>query len=739
MGPRTVLEAIPLQADGEKPDFTRSWMLPLLRDHVKRTELKFFFEYFLKLAIKMRSKVLALAQEKRSVESKLFEVACSQIWSLLPGFCLEPTDLLDCFKDYARTLGEVLKTDPSLRLTILSSLRRLITREENKEELAKYAKNYLPILFNLYLTEPQNKSEDQIRLPVYETCKLYLFITDKQLVTSFFEKAIERVRSAESGIFMQHASIDLCKAMVSCINEDQLQELYELSKSLLQDSNRTTKKKAYSVIREICSSESESCKDFVKANIENLRLLLSETVYGLTPATRALRLNCLEHIVSQSTENVKSSVLDIIPEAVLCTKENSVKARLAAFNLLVAIGHALLRYSPNSREGVKEYITCLLAGLAGSTHLVSATILSIGRVMYEFKDQLDSEIINIVINMMCECVKAQSREIATSALSFFKILFATVDTNALAQHVQTMVVSLTSIAEDSQRPLRFKTKEIFTRLVRKYGYEMISKMMPENYQKQLTNIRKVEARKQRRKNMNNEDSDTEIYTSKKKNDDFDDILADSDDDLLDDEVPERVQKSHRKKIQAPCLEENAENDIVDFLDPAVNKRLLTVKAKNKSRPKKQNDFLISEDGRLIIEDEDEKSKSENKEKKDEKSDILCELGASSKKNKRKYEDSDDEVDKDSISIVHKGIHRTLEPKAKRRWPGAEYKAKKAGGDVKKGKFEPYAYVPFNKQALNKRKQVKVKGQFKSFMKAAKKGAVVGMKRKAREAKRKKNH
>ncbi|GFU16949.1 RRP12-like protein, partial [Trichonephila clavipes] len=41
MGPRIVLEAIPLQFDGEKPDFPTSWMLPLLRNHVKRTELKF--------------------------------------------------------------------------------------------------------------------------------------------------------------------------------------------------------------------------------------------------------------------------------------------------------------------------------------------------------------------------------------------------------------------------------------------------------------------------------------------------------------------------------------------------------------------------------------------------------------------------------------------------------------------------------------------------------------------------
>lgn len=730
MGPRIVLEAIPLKLDGEKPDFPRSWMLPLLRDHVKRTELKFFFDYFLKFAIKIRSKVLVLEQEKRSVESKLFEVVCSQIWSLLPGFCTYPTDFVNCFKDYARTLGEVLKTDPSLRLIVLSSLRLLIKNEENKEELAKYAKNYLPILFNLYLTEPKDKAEDKVRLAIFETCKLYLSITDKQLISIFFEKAFDKVRSAESGNFIQHASIDLCKAMVSCIREEQLQELYKICKSLLQDPNRTTKKKVYSVIKEICNSESEACKDFAQENLEDLRLLLSETVYSLAPATRALRLNCLEHIVSHSSENSKSTVLNIIPEAVLCTKEDSMKARKAAYDLLVAIGHAMLRFSSNSKEGVEEYITCLLAGLVGSSHFISASILSIGRVMYEFKDQMNPDTINKLINIMCEFVKAESREIAKSALTFFKILFRAMDTNILAQHVQPMIISLTSVAKDNQRSFRFQSKEIIIKLVRKFGYEMISKMMPENYQKQLTNIRKTEARKKRKRNMRYEDSDSETYISEKKTNDISELLADS-----DDEAPEKIEKSRRKKIQAPCLEENAEDDIVDFLDPAVNKKLITVKAENTSQPKKPNhDFLISEDGKLIIKDE---------EKKDEKRDVLSELGASVKRNKRKFEDSDEEdnnnkAETDSVSLVHTGIHRTLEPKAKRRLPGEEFKAKKAGGDVKKGKFEPYAYVPFNKQALNRRKQVKFKGQFKRFVNAARRGAATGMKRKARKAKRKKN-
>lgn len=57
---------------------------------------------------------------------------------------------------------------------------------ENREELSKYAKNYLPILFNLFSTETKDKNEERIRLAVYETCKAFLQITDKEVFCNKF-------------------------------------------------------------------------------------------------------------------------------------------------------------------------------------------------------------------------------------------------------------------------------------------------------------------------------------------------------------------------------------------------------------------------------------------------------------------------------------------------------------------------------------------------------------------------
>lgn len=37
-------------------EFPRSWLLPVMRDHVRGTEMIFFFEYFVPLADKLRGK-----------------------------------------------------------------------------------------------------------------------------------------------------------------------------------------------------------------------------------------------------------------------------------------------------------------------------------------------------------------------------------------------------------------------------------------------------------------------------------------------------------------------------------------------------------------------------------------------------------------------------------------------------------------------------------------------------------
>jgi len=49
-----------------------------------------------------------------------------QVWTLLPGFCTRPTDVVEAFKGLARTLGMAISERPDLRPTVCQALRTLI-------------------------------------------------------------------------------------------------------------------------------------------------------------------------------------------------------------------------------------------------------------------------------------------------------------------------------------------------------------------------------------------------------------------------------------------------------------------------------------------------------------------------------------------------------------------------------------------------------------------------------------
>ena len=69
--------------------------------------------------------------------------------------------------------------------------------DDDRQEIAKYAKNYLPLLFNLYSTEKWNMSRDPVRQSVFETIKRYLTVTDHTMAQSFFDKCLDKIQSTD--------------------------------------------------------------------------------------------------------------------------------------------------------------------------------------------------------------------------------------------------------------------------------------------------------------------------------------------------------------------------------------------------------------------------------------------------------------------------------------------------------------------------------------------------------------
>uniref|UniRef100_A0A8C1ULH3 Ribosomal RNA processing 12 homolog n=1 Tax=Cyprinus carpio TaxID=7962 RepID=A0A8C1ULH3_CYPCA len=701
MGPEVVLKAVPLLITGTDDDleFPRSWLIPVIRDHVKNTQLAYFTSYFFPLANNLKQTVYLKCRLCQYYCIKLWYMF---IWTMLPGFCTKPTDLLASFKGIARSLGMALNDRPDLRLCICQALRTLINKscdtEEEKAELKRFSKNFLPILFNVYNQQPKPGEMVSARMAVLDTIRVYLSITEQEMVCTFLQKASERLNSADNSEFTRLAVIDLIVAMAPFVDEASMTQTFSLLKPFVASKVASIQKKAYRVIEEICGGESASCKAFVLQNLEELKTMLMDSLTTAASSSKQPRLKCLIHIVKQLNEEHRGFITALLPEVILCTKEMSIGARKNAYSLLVEIGNAFVRFCGNTKDAINEYLGHVYIGLTGSVTMITCAVLALTRLVFHYKGKNVSSL-ELLLQNVCLLLSSRTRDIVKASLGFLKVLLFSLDVKVLASHITMEGISNMN---DMRRHFRSKLKSIYTKMIRKFGVELVKSMLPADQHKVLVNIRKTEARNKRRKlvSKTEEDgSDTEDETPKMKGESIEDILAETDSDSDEDEKPRKGQKKPVRKGQA-WLKEGISDEPLNFLDPKAAQRVLATNPNLKKASKAEHGFKVTSDGRLIIKEED-----------DEDDDNTKEAGV---KTVSVY------VFQISGGI---GIHRPLD---RRPEFGTEYKSKKGKGDVKKaGKCDPYAYIPLKKAQLNRRKKAKLQGQFKGMVRGAKKGALSG--------------
>ncbi|KAJ3610511.1 hypothetical protein NHX12_022603 [Muraenolepis orangiensis] len=703
MGPEVVLGAVPLNITGYDDDleFPRSWLVPILRDHTKNTQLAFFSSYFLPLASTLHQRAEQLEKDGQKLEAKVYRTLQMQIWTMLPGFCTGPVDLLTSFKGLARALGMAINERPDLRLTVCQVLRVTITKscntEEEKAEVGRFAKNFLPILFNVYSLQPAAGEPTYYRMAVLDTIKVYLTITDLQMICVFLQKATERLSGKENE-FTRLSVMDLVVAMTPCVDEATMTQTYELVKPYLECKEPGMQKKAYRILEELCGGERPECQSFVSANMETLKQVLLDNLKNASSPAKRPRLKCLLHIV------------------IVCTKETSAGARKNAYVLLVEIGKAFVRFCGNdTKEAMEQYLVLVYAGLMGSVTMINCTVLALTRLVYEYKDSIAKTTMEQLLHNVCVLLTSHTREIVKASLGFIKVLLFVMDHKTLSSHVSVVMEGIGHLKDDMKRHFRTKLKNIFTKLIRKFGFELVKNMLPVEHHKVLINIRKAEARTKRRKEVTEDDSDSEAEAPKHKSESIEDILAG---------------KQPRAKGRA-WLKEGEADEPLNFLDPSVSQRVLATNPKGKKKAKESHGFKVTSDGRLIIKDDSDQEDDVKKDAEDEIKDILEEAGVRTKKTqKRRFDDDDlDEDMETDVKSKYKaggsGIHRPL---GFGRDSGVEYKSKKGKGDVKKtGKVDPYAYIPLKKSQLNRRKRAKLQGQFKGMVRGVQKGAQSGKK------------
>ncbi|XP_067007465.2 RRP12-like protein [Anabrus simplex] len=774
MGPEAVLSLIPLQITGQETnfEFRRSWMLPVLKDNIQRAPLKFFVDYFLPLAVVCRKRSLNLGKDNQ-IAAHSYDLLQSQIWALLPSFCNNPPDVKENFKGIAKVLGTAIGEYKDLRLSAMASLRKLISRnkemnnQENLNELKRFAKNYLPILFNLYTTKPVGTDEEGHRLAAFETIKVYLTLASPELCAELFVKASEKLNSPDIEPFLKESVLDLLRALLPYQDSSHLATLFnQCQTALTNPKNHHEQKKAYRLLEELCSSDSEGCQAFVTGNLPTLQQLLLKSLSKSAPSSKGPRLRCLIHILRRLQHCDMSLLQQIVPEAVICCKDINERCRTAAYSLLIQIGEGMQKWLDKPTDDIiKSYLGLLMAGLAGSPTLASATLLAIAKITHQFRESMPVDLLTLLLDNVTLLVMSNTREIVGAALSFIKVFITSFPLTTIGPSVPAIMKSLVGMTDNNKRHFRTKCRDILDRLVRKFSYEAISDLVPASdtvMHKRLRNLRKIHARKKQQKiedRNKDSDDDDEAFAIKSQPKSIDEILAESDESDMEVDTPSNT-KSGPKKKRSAWIKEDADT-IVDFTDVSASKRITAThpaKVRNLvEKKKKSSEFKVASDGRLIIaDDSDSEEETTLKNKRVTASDSESDAeddGSSVKtgpiKRKRRLSMSTDATSEPPAKYqaggtgIHRPIAKAKSKKAKNaNIPGtslgAEYRAKKAKGDIKrKGLPDPYAYLPLSRKFLNKRKKMKHAGQFTNLVRAAKTGARKGSKAKGKMAQRRK--
>ena len=486
LGPQNFFKVLPLnlEADG------RAWLLPIMRDHVTHTQLAFFVNELLPLSEKFFPNSVG-----ESNEAKVYRVVIDQIWSSLPGFCTEPTDLRASFTpEFAELLANVLYQQPDLRSVVCKALRNLCANTY----MSKFALNFLLVLFNVF-----SQTAPEFRDSIMLTIKAFLSITTPGDLQTAFNKVLTIFSDslAVDGAEVKHTAMDLVNAFVPHVDLDLIWAVF-LAQSASTDS--TMQKKAYKLLCAIAVFK----PDFLQRKFPELQKALLDAK-NVVQSVRKDRLSALVAVVKLLPREHLQFIPMILSEAVLCTKEQNEKARGSAFDLLVVMGermkgggrvqNSLLDTTmADADASVQEFFVMVQAGLSTSTpHMVSATVTALARLLFEFKDELSPEFIKEMLDDMDPILTSKNREVARSALGFYKVVLISLPVDVLSSRLEDLVTHLLGWSHEHSRDFKTKVKFMLERMVRKFGFDQIEPLVPEADKKLMANIRKTNERKAR--------------------------------------------------------------------------------------------------------------------------------------------------------------------------------------------------------------------------------------------------
>ncbi|KAF7428290.1 hypothetical protein PC9H_007511 [Pleurotus ostreatus] len=753
LGPHVILQILPLNLEpddrqaGREP---RAYILPLLAQP-HPSPLGHFVSYFVPLSERMFDLQQKAETEGRQSEAKVWSVLVSQIWSGLAGYCHASVDLPQASEAltpaFSQLLSQLLYSQPELRPSILRALKVIIdsnvvaaasdkpssadgsiiiTAAEaaaNVSFLRAQVESWLAVLFNVF-----GSVDPDVRGMVGDVISAWTSIADEQQITQAYAKVIQllttNLRSAQANVTTM--TEDILVLLLPYLSPVDSAALFEfcLSPDVIGARDNGVQKRGYKILARLTD------RGKFPVNAEDVLQRLDAVSDKLTSAAKKDRFMLLIALVQVIRPELLHLIPSFIPEAVLGTKEPSEKAREAAFDLIVKMGNKMNSgglvkrgmmegmdedTATEAKASVDEFITMMAGGLAGATpHTISATITAISRLVFEFKDAISPNIHTEILSTILVFLTSANREIVKSALGYVKLAIHTLPVDLVRPHLKDLVHQLLAWSHDHKNHFKVKVRHIFERMIRRFGWDAVYACAEgEDSSKVLLNIKKRKDRaKKKRANKDQEEDGLPTSAKPVTGTAFEDVLYGSESELSDsdeeDAGPRQSGKTKAKTLRGAQLRVD-DDEPMDLLSGAAS-RITNTQNKRRRQPGHEASLFNTDDaGKLVIESSDDEAANDQ-----QGDDVVgtayhesltsvdgftrgpkgqVKFNKDTKKRRREADERDQDVEM--------ADPEAKPPKNKKKTdvrPGQEFKAKKAGGDVKKDGVDPYAYLSLSQAA-----------------------------------------
>ncbi|CAN0858252.1 RRP12-like protein [Linum grandiflorum] len=761
MGPEAFLSVLPLRLEADDLSEVNVWLFPIVKQYTVGAQLSFFNNTIFSAIKMMRQRSSELEKEGRIVSARSVDAFAYSLWSLLPSFCNYPSDTAESFKGMEKALCSAIREEHDVRGILCSALQILIQQNkkirDGKEDhsdagigtakqiaLAHYtvsvanqnlsvlrscSRKLIPVLSGILLDSAKDDggclqstisdfaslaAEDETTRKVVsdrflETMKMLLKATKRagQAGRSKNSNAmlVDDSTNENSSSIERARLFDLASSLLPGLKEEEVHLLFQAVETALKDPVGSMQKKGYKVLSLLLQH------GFPTSSLDKLQELMIELLPCHFSAKRH-RLDCLYFLIVDvakgASEQRRHNILtSFLTEIILALKEANRKTRNRAYDLLVQIGHA---YGDEEiggkREDLYKLFNLVAGGLAGETpQMVSAAVKGLARLAYEFSDLISS--VYTLLPSTFLLLQRKNREIIKANLGLMKVLVAKSQADGLQMHLGSIVEGLIRWRDDSKSHFKAKVKNLLEMLVKKCGLGAVKRVMPEEHMKLLTNIRKINDRRERKLSSNSEENKSRLSratTSRLSRWNHTRIFSDSGDEEMDDSDDDMktgfgrrskassqlksktsLLQSKRKRMSGNSLMEDSfsqlDDEPLDLLDRNKTRASLRSSELGKRKCESDDEPEIDEEGRMVIHE-----------------------GENPKKGKSSAFDTDAKSEagsKASTKTMQKKRRKTSESGWS--YTGKEYKSKKAAGDVKrKGKLEPYAYWPLDRKMMSKR-------------------------------------